>query len=124
MMSCDLRIGADVPSKIGLNEVAIGLVLPKFAVELARERIASSHFTAATMGAQIYDPAGAKEAGFLDLVVPEQELEAIAMQEAARLGLLRTGAYGATKANARAMMIAEVGAGVEADMASIDIPEV
>lgn len=124
LMSCDLRIGADVPSKIGLNEVAIGLVLPKFAVELARERIAKSHFTAATMGAQIYDPAGAKDAGFLDLVVPEQELEAVATQEAARLGLLRTGAYGATKANARAMMIAEVGAGVEADMASIDIPEV
>ena len=39
LLSCDVRVGADVPAKIGLNEVAIGMALPKFAVELARERV-------------------------------------------------------------------------------------
>ena len=124
LLSCDLRIGAEVSAKIGLNEVAIGLVLPKFAMELARDRLDKRHFTAATIGAQVYDPAGALEAGYLDQVVPEFELMETALGEARRLGSLRTGAYAGAKANARAAMIAEVGAGIDADMASIDIPEV
>jgi enoyl-CoA hydratase len=124
LLSCDLRIGADVPAKIGLNEVAIGLTLPKFGVELARERLVKPAFAAATMGAQVYDPAGAVAVGFLDRVVPEAELAATAEAEARRLAQLRTGAYGATKANARAEVIARVLAGVEQDLATIDVPEV
>src|SRR5690606_36200239 len=71
LLSCDVRIGADVPSKIGLNEVAIGMALPKFAVELARDRIVSEAFGAATMAAQIYDAHGAAAVGYLDRVVAE-----------------------------------------------------
>ena len=56
LLSCDLRIGADVPAKIGLNEVAIGLTLPKFATELARDRLTKASFTAATMGGQSTTP--------------------------------------------------------------------
>jgi enoyl-CoA hydratase len=124
LLSCDVRIGADVPAKIGLNEVAIGMPLPVFAVELARDRLAKAAFTASTMGARIYDPAGAVAVGYLDEVVPEAEVVDRAMAEARRLAELRTGAYGRTKANARAAFIAEVDAGVEADMASVDAPSV
>jgi enoyl-CoA hydratase len=124
LLSCDLRIGADVPAKIGLNEVAIGLVLPKFAVALASDRLLKTHLTAATMGAQVHDPAGALAAGYLDRVVPEAELLETAMAEARRLGALRTGAYAGTKQNLRAAMIAETEAGIDEDMATIDIPEV
>jgi enoyl-CoA hydratase len=74
------------------------------------------------MGARIYDPAGALAVGFLDEVVPEGELVDRAMAEARRLAELRTGAYARTKANARAAFIAEVDAGIETDMTSIDAP--
>ena len=39
LLSLDQRVGADVKAKIGLNEVQIGMGLPIFAVEMARERL-------------------------------------------------------------------------------------
>ena len=122
LLSCDLRLGADVPAKIGLNEVAIGLTLPKFAVELARDRLTRSAFTAATMGGQVYDVAGALDAGFLDQVVAADDLLDAALAEARRLATLRTGAYAGTKRNARSAMIDRVLAEVVEDMESVDLP--
>ena len=124
LLSCDVRVGADVPAKIGLNEVAIGMALPKFAVELARERVPHHELGAATLGARIYDPAGAVAAGYLDRVVPEAELLSAALAEAERLAGLRTGAYALTKLNLRQAMIAEQLATVQADLDSVGMPEV
>jgi enoyl-CoA hydratase len=123
LLSCDRRIGADGAAKIGLNEVAIGMALPMFAVELARERLQPSHFTAATMGAQVYDPAGAVTAGYLDAVAPEFDLLTTALAEARALGELRSGAYGRTKSVARAASIDAILASLEDDIASISGPE-
>lgn len=122
LLSCDLRIGADVSAKIGLSEVAIGMPLPAFAVELARDRLSTTAFTASTMGAQVYDAAGAAEVGYLDRVVPEAELVATATSEARRLGELSTSAYAATKLRARQAHITQTLADLEADMAHIDGP--
>lgn len=124
LLSCDVRVGADVPAKIGLNEVAIGMVLPQFAVELARERIRKSQLGAATMGAQVYDPAGALDAGYLDQVVPADDVLDTALAHARRLAELRTGAYAGTKRNVRGEVIDAVLAGLEADMAGVDVPKI
>lgn len=123
LLSCDIRIGADVAAKIGLNEVAIGMALPKFAVELSRDRIISGAFQAATLEATIYDPRGAAEVGYLDRVVAEDEVLATAIAEARRLSQLRTGAYALTKANLRGAMIDQQLAMVVADMDGVDIPK-
>jgi enoyl-CoA hydratase len=103
--------------------VAIGMPLPLFAVELARERIPPAHFTQATMGAQVYDPAGAVTAGYLDSVVPEFDLLTTAIAEARGLGALRSGAYARTKSTARRAVIDHIEATLEEDMASITPPE-
>lgn len=124
LLSCDRRIAADVPAKIGLNEVAIGLTLPVFAVELARDRLAPAAFSASTIGGQVHDVAGALQAGFVDEVVPEDELLATAEAEARRLGSLRTSAYAGTKRNARGAMIDRVLAGLADDIATMDLPSV
>ena len=58
-LACDVRIGADVPAKIGLNETSIGMPLPLFATELARDRLSPTAFVRATLAAEIYDPEGA-----------------------------------------------------------------
>jgi enoyl-CoA hydratase len=122
VLSCDTRIGADGPAKIGLNETAIGMGLPRYATELAAARLAPAHLTRAAVQAEIYDPAGAVEAGYLDRVVPAAECEAAAITEARRLGELSTGAYSHTKLALRQAVIDRVVAGIDADMASLTAP--
>ena len=121
LLSCDVRIGADVPAKIGLNEVAIGMTLPTFIVELARDRIAPQHLTAVVTGT-VFDPAGAATVGFLDRVVDEAAVVDEAMAEARMLAERRTGAYAATKIKLRGAMIASALDGVVADMETVGRP--
>lgn len=85
LMSCDVRIGADTPTKIGLNETAIGMVLPTSVVTLARDRLSPRHVHSSVLLARLYSPAEAVDVGYLDWVVPEDELEHAAMSEAAGL---------------------------------------
>jgi enoyl-CoA hydratase len=76
LLGADERIGAAGSFRIGLIETAIGMVLPRWAFELAEERLSRRHFQLATIGARVYDPVGARDAGYLDEVVePEQVLE-------------------------------------------------
>ena len=71
-LSCDTRIGGDGPAKIGLNETAIGMGLPHFAVELAEARLASSPPDAAPPSRpRSTTHRRAVEAGYLDRVVPD-----------------------------------------------------
>ncbi len=121
-LSCDTRIGGDGPAKIGLNETAIGMGLPRYAVELAQARLAPAHLTRSAVQAEIYDPAGAVEAGYLDRVVPVAEVETATVDEARRLGQLRTGAYSHTKLALRQAMINRVLAGIDDDMQAMTAP--
>ena len=122
-LSCDTRIGGDGPAKIGLNETAIGMGLPRYATELAQARLAPAHLTRGAIQAEIYDPAGAVEAGYLDQVVPAAECEATAIAEARRLGQFRTGAYSHTKLALRGELIERVTAGIDADMVAMVAPD-
>jgi enoyl-CoA hydratase len=117
VLACDVRIGADVPAKIGLNETAIGMPLPLFALELARDRLDPRHLTRATLGAEIYDPHGAVAAGYLDRVVSADALVAEATAEAARLGAYSTGAYARSKQVLRQPVIDRVAEHGAADLA-------
>ncbi|MBK9035532.1 MAG: crotonase/enoyl-CoA hydratase family protein [Myxococcales bacterium] len=98
----DVRIGADGPYKLGLNEVAIGLPVPLLAMELARARLLPTELTRATLLAQIYNPTEAKAAGYLDQVVAVDALAPTALAEAKRLAALPRAAYSGTKQRLRA----------------------
>ena len=120
LASCDLRIGADGPFKIGTNEVAIGMALPRFGVEVARDRLSKRHFTAAEQWARIYDPAGAAEAGWLDTVVAADQVEATALEAAAGAGAtLHRGGVAAARSNARSAVAAAMLEGLEIDLAEL-----
>ena len=93
LLGADYRIGARGEFRIGLIETQIGMVLPRWAVELSRERLSVRHFQQATVGARIYDPDGAADAGFLDLVVPAEALADAALAEARRWAELPRAAY-------------------------------
>ena len=98
-------IGAAGAFRIGLNEVAIQLPLPVFAMELARARLTTRWFTQSVTQARIFDPAGAWEAGYLDEVVPAEALLHDALARAAQLATLPDPAFRLTKERERGATI-------------------
>lgn len=121
LLSADTRVGHAGDFKIGLNEVGIGLALPSFAVELARDRLSSAQLTAATAQACIYAPDGAVDAGYLDWLVEPDELFAAAISEARRLGELRRGAVAETKKRLRDSTLRRVRSTLEDDIAQLTL---
>jgi enoyl-CoA hydratase len=121
-LSCDTRIGGDGPAKIGLNETAIGMGLPHYAVELAQARLSPDHLIRAAVQAEIYDPRGAVEAGYLDRVVAAADVEDAVIDEARRLGQLPGAAYRHTKQALHQALIDRVLAGLDEDMVRMTGP--
>jgi enoyl-CoA hydratase len=93
LLGADERVGARGAFRIGLIETEIGMVLPRWAAELARERLSPRQLQIATVGAKMYDPDGACAAGFLDAVVDADLLDETALDAAARWAKLPRGAY-------------------------------
>lgn len=119
LLAADYRVGALGPCKVGLNEVAIGLTLPTFATTLATARLATTHLQRAVALAEVYDGAGAVEAGFLDRAVEPDRVEATAIEVARGFTALHLGAYRATKARLRRDTLAALQASAAEDQSAI-----
>ncbi len=116
LLAADLRIGTDGPFRIGLNEVQIGLTVPWFVIELARQRLQPPHLLRSVVGAEMYAPQQALAAGFLDRVVNAEELREASLREAARLGELNATAYAATKLRVRGDALKAVRAAIDSEL--------
>ncbi|MBW0147119.1 crotonase/enoyl-CoA hydratase family protein [Marinobacter arenosus] len=101
MLSVDHRIGVEGSFKLGLNEVAIGMTMHHAGIEIARHRLAPAHFYRSVINAEIYDPDGAVEAGFLDEVVAPSELMSRANELAQQFRKLNMRAHRETKVKAK-----------------------
>lgn len=122
-LACDTRIGsADIPAKIGLNETAIGMGLPWYGIRLGEARLDVRHRQRAVLQAEIYDMAGAVEAGYLDELVAGDAVETTAIERARQLGQLPGSAYGFTKRRLRQAVVDEVLAGLAEDMQTMVPP--
>jgi enoyl-CoA hydratase len=95
--ACDTRVGTSGDFKLGANETITGMNLPIFATELARARLNPAHMTRAMVQAFIYDPAGAVEAGYLDMLVAPEKVVATATAIAGQLAALPGSAYAYNK---------------------------
>jgi enoyl-CoA hydratase len=115
MLSADARFGLAGPFRIGMNETAIGLTLPKFAVELARHRLTPPGFARVATGA-LFAPDEALRLGYLDRVLPADQLDAAVAEEVARLRALDMPAFAATKARLNEQVIQAVRAALHAEM--------
>lgn len=100
MLASDYCIGAEGPYQIGLNEVTIGLAIPRFAVELSRASLTPPYFNRILTG-QMLDPGEAWNAGFVDRLAPMAELDAIVLVKATELAAFDTQAYRLTKSRIR-----------------------
>ena len=101
LLSADVRLGVDQGARIQVNEVQIGLTLPRFAIEVCRQRLAPEHLTLAAVTALPYAPQQAVVAGFLDEVVPAAALADATSEGAARLAKLDAPSFAATKLRLR-----------------------
>jgi len=119
LLTGDVRVGARGAFKLGLNEVSIGMPVPVLAMELARDRLDVRELGPATLEARIYAPDDAAKAGYLDIVVADEEVLARAKAEATRLTGLAKNAYAATKERLRGRTIKHIVDTLEADMASL-----
>ena len=113
LLTGDYRIGASGDFRIGLNETAIGLALPPFAVMLSSERLSKRHLARATLVATMFSPEEARDAGFLDEVVRTEKLREFALDVARPMVELDASAYAATKRGMRGDSIAAVLEGLE-----------
>ncbi len=123
LLSADTRIGAAGDFRIGLNEVAIGLRLPIFAAELARERLSPRHLVGATVEARLCTPERAREVGFLDRTVAAAEVVPVAIEEARALSALNPAALATTKRILRGALVERVEASLNDDLANLDVSE-
>jgi enoyl-CoA hydratase len=99
-LCCDHRVAPPSPrSKIGLNELALGLHYPPHVMAIVRHRVPRQHIDRVVLGAALHDPAAALRLGLLDEVA--DDARAAAEKEL----LLRAGhepsAYAAAKAALR-----------------------
>jgi len=122
LLSGDYRIGADGPYKITANEVAIGLTMPRAAVEICRQRLAPAQFNRAVILAEVFPPADAVAAGFLDRIDAPSTVRDTARAAAATMATLDLDAHGATKLRAREQALTALRAAIEADDAAWQAP--
>jgi enoyl-CoA hydratase len=115
MLAADVRIGVAGPWRIGMNEVAIAMTVPKFALELARHRLTPSGFARITSGA-MFDPEEALRLGYLDRVVAADALDAVVREEAARLRALDMPSFAATKARINERALHAIRAAVDEEL--------
>lgn len=119
VMAGDFRIAAQGPFKLGLNETAIGMTLPDFAIELTRLRLSNRHFDRAVVQSEIYAPDAALDAGFLDRVVAPEALEDEALAAARRLAELNPAAFRNNKRLAHGATVARIRANLDANLEAL-----
>jgi enoyl-CoA hydratase len=97
MLASDVRFGVAGPFRIGMNEVAIAMTVPRFAIQLARHRLTPPGFARITTAA-MFSPDEAVRIGYLDRVLHPDECAQAVHSEASRLRALDRASFAATKA--------------------------
>jgi enoyl-CoA hydratase len=118
LLSGDYRVGAAGPYKITANEVALGITMPRVAIEICRQRLTPAHLTRAVLLAEVFSPGDAVTAGFLDRVVPASEVPGAARDTATGLATLNMDAHAASKLRTREHALKAIRAAFETDEAT------
>jgi enoyl-CoA hydratase len=99
-LCCDHRVAARTPaSRIGLNELALGLHYPPRVMAIVRHRVPRQHLERVVLGAELFDPQAALALGLLDEIA--EDGRAVAERELAVRASHDPGAYAAAKAALR-----------------------
>lgn len=116
LLASDVRIGAQGPFRMGLNEVAIGISPPGFAVELARSRLHPAWLSRTVTLGEMYEPDDALVAGFLDKVVARSEVQGEIDKTAQALRGLHAPSHAMAKARLRRATAAAMRQAIEDEL--------
>ncbi|MFT6030872.1 MAG: enoyl-CoA hydratase [Oleiphilaceae bacterium] len=115
LLCSDYRIGVNGAFKIGLNEVAIGMVMHHAGIEMARGRMPINYFNRSVINAEMFGPEQAVNAGFLDLVVEPEQLLETAKKVAIQFKTLNIRAHHGTKLKLRKDLLDAMDIAIELD---------
>jgi enoyl-CoA hydratase len=115
LLSADYRIGVEGAFSIGLNEVQIGMTMHHVGIELARDRLRKSACHRSVINGEMFDPQGAVDAGFLDKVVPAEQLLASAQAVAQQMKKINMTAHKNTKLKVRKALLETLDKAIELD---------
>jgi enoyl-CoA hydratase len=122
-LACDHVVAADGDFRWGLNETAIGLVLPQWVVDLARANLRADRVERLLLPGRLVAAREAVDVGFADELAPAAEVVDRAIGRAVGLAELSRDVYAANKRRLRAA--AAEAALVELERAAPEIrPEV
>ena len=116
LLCCDYRIGASGNSKFAANEVAIGLTVPYFAIEVIKQRIINKHRSKAIGLAHFFDIREALEAGFVDEIAAPDQVVATAESKAEEFLKLDLKAHNSSKLRLREPMLASLRDAINKDI--------
>ena len=94
---CDVRIGEEGNFKYGMTEVALNVGFSPWLLVPLREAIHPRYFNSVVMHSRVFQPSEARDAGFIDELLPKGSGLERAKQLAAELSELPSQAYTATK---------------------------
>jgi enoyl-CoA hydratase len=118
LLCSDYRIGIKGEFKLGLNEVAIGMVMHHAGIEMARGRMPINYFNRSVINAEMFNPEQAISAGLLDKIVEPEQLMATALQVASLMKTLNMRAHHGTKLKARKDLLDAMDRAIELDAKS------
>lgn len=113
MLTADHRIGADGEARYGLNESAIGMVLPDYGYDLAQFKLNNKYLDMCFVGAELIDSQTAIKAGFLDEAVAPDALMERAMEKALAMQKLSGKAYAGNKRLVRGAVTDKINADLD-----------
>jgi enoyl-CoA hydratase len=96
------------------------MTMPVFGLELARDRLAANHLTAAVTQARIYNPIEAAKIGYLDQTAPAAALAETALARARELAALPQPAFRNTKRKERAATVTLIRETLTSDSRTFD----
>lgn len=116
LLACDVRIGARGKFRMGLNEVAIGITPPRFAIELARSRLHPAWLSRTVTLGEMFEPDEAVTAGLLDRVVPPDAIEGALQEIVSALKNVNMPMHALAKQNLRTYAMAAMRATIDEDL--------
>lgn len=114
MLSGDYRISMAGDFKYGLNESAIGMVLPPYGMDLARFKLNQKFLDMAVVGADLYGPEMASQIGYTDEVAAADKFAARVHEKAEYFKTLDAKAYAGNKRHIRQALADKMAADLKA----------
>jgi enoyl-CoA hydratase/carnithine racemase len=104
-ITADFRIMASGNFKIGLNEVPVGIVVPMPVYKLYAQWVGSRNAYQFLIQGKLLNPDEASACGLVDLVVPQEQVQATAEGMVRSLMKLDMGTFAKTKLNLRSEIL-------------------